>query len=69
MKAGHLCCSGMIDSFCKGGYSKLIMAVGDHEVGDNPWPAGSDVSRCYLQVKGVDAINSSARGGRAGSGN
>jgi len=51
LKAGHLCYSGMIDSFKKGGYSTLIMAVGDHEVGDNPWRAGSAVSRCQPQFR------------------
>lgn len=51
LNAGKLCYSGMIDSFREGGYSKLIMAVGDHEVGDNPWPAGSAVSRCQPQFR------------------
>ena len=51
LQAGKLCYDGMISSFKKGGYSKLIMAVGDHEVGDNPWPAGSDVSRCQPQFR------------------
>lgn len=51
LKAGHLCYSGMIDSFRKGGYSTLLMAVGDHELGDNPWPAGSAVSRCQPQYR------------------
>ena len=51
LEAGRLCYSGMITSFRKGGYSKLIMAVGDHEMGDNPWPAGSDVSRCQPQFR------------------
>jgi hypothetical protein len=51
LKAGHLCYSGMLNSFKTGGYSKLIMAVGDHEVGDNPWTAGSSVSRCQPQFR------------------
>ncbi len=51
LKAGHLCYSGMINSFKQGGYSKLIMAVGDHEVGDNPWAPGSAVSRCQPQFR------------------
>ena len=45
LQAGKRCYEGMIDTFQKGGYDRLLMAVGDHEVGDNPWPAGSAVSR------------------------
>lgn len=51
LEAGRLCYSGMIKAFRDGGYSKLIMAVGDHELGDNPWPAGSAVSRCQPQFR------------------
>lgn len=51
LKAGHYCYSGMIDAFRRGGYSRLIMAVGDHEMGDNPWAAGSAVSRCQPQFR------------------
>ena len=51
LQAGKLCYEGMIDTFQKGGYDKLLMAVGDHEVGDNPWPAGSAVSRYQPQFR------------------
>ena len=51
LQAGKLCYDGMIDTFEKGGYSTLLMAVGDHEVGDNPWPVGSDVSRYQAQFR------------------
>ncbi|MGE4490404.1 MAG: metallophosphoesterase, partial [Kiritimatiellales bacterium] len=51
LKAGNLCYSGMIKAFHDGGYSRLLMAVGDHEMGDNPWPSGSVVSRCQPQFK------------------
>jgi len=51
LEAGKLCYEGMIDTFKKGGYDKLLMAVGDHEVGDNPWPAGSAVSRYQPQFR------------------
>ncbi len=51
LEAGRLCYSGMMDAFREGGYSTLIMAVGDHEMGDNPWPAGSAVSRCQPQFR------------------
>lgn len=51
LQAGKLCYDGMIDTFQRGGYSNLLMAVGDHEVGDNPWPVGSDVSRYQPQFR------------------
>ncbi|QHI70954.1 hypothetical protein GT409_13120 [Tichowtungia aerotolerans] len=65
LQAGKLCYEGMIDSFKKGGYSKLIMAVGDHEMGDNPWPAGSAVSRCQPQFREAfaKAFNTNPDGG------
>lgn len=37
LKAGKQCYQSMIFMFNKAGYSTLLMAVGDHEVGDNPW--------------------------------
>lgn len=66
LKAGHLCYSGMIQAFKDGGYSKLIMAVGDHELGDNPWPAGSAVARCQPQFRQAFAreFNINPDGGR-----
>lgn len=66
LKAGHLCYSGMVESFRKGGYRKLIMAVGDHELGDNPWPAGSDVARCQPQFREafVKELNINPDGGQ-----
>jgi len=41
LQAGELCYTGMVNSFNEAGYSRLLMAVGDHEVGDNPWPPGT----------------------------
>ncbi len=51
LQAGELCYTGMVDTFKKGGYDKLLMAIGDHEVGDDPWPVGSDVSRYQPQFR------------------
>jgi len=51
LQAGELCYTGMVDAFNKAGYSKLVMAVGDHEMGDNPWPAGTAVSKCQPQFR------------------
>ena len=45
LQAGDLCYTGMVNAFHEAGYSRLLMAVGDHEVGDNPWPPGTAVSR------------------------
>ncbi|WP_226996589.1 LamG domain-containing protein [Thalassotalea crassostreae] len=51
LQAGKLCYDGMIDTFTRGGYDTLLMAVGDHEVGDNPWPVGSDVSKYQAEFR------------------
>jgi len=51
LQAGKLCYDGMVDTFERGGYSNLLMAVGDHEVGDNPWPANSDVSKYQAEFR------------------
>jgi len=45
LQAGDLCYTGMVDAFEEAGYPTILMAVGDHEVGDNPWPVGNAVSR------------------------
>ena len=56
----------MIQAFKEGGYSTLLMAVGDHEMGDNPWPAGSAVARCQPQFREAFAkeFNVNPDGGR-----
>lgn len=51
LQAGALCYSGMVNAFKEAGDSRLLMAVGDHEVGDNPWPPGEAVSRCQPQFR------------------
>ena len=51
LQAGELCYTGMVDAFKEAGYSKLLMAVGDHELGDNPWPPGTAVSECQPQFR------------------
>ena len=51
LQAGELCYSGMVDAFKEAGYSRLLMAVGDHELGDNPWPPGTAVSECQPQFR------------------
>ncbi|NQY62802.1 MAG: metallophosphoesterase [Alteromonadaceae bacterium] len=51
LQAGKRSYAGMIDTFQRGGYDKLIMAVGDHEVGDNPWPVASDVSKYQAEFR------------------
>ena len=44
LQAGDLCYTGMVNAFKEAGYPTILMAVGDHEVGDNPWPVGNAVS-------------------------
>ena len=51
LQAGELCYTGMVNTFNEAGYSRLLMAVGDHELGDNPWPAGTAVSECQPQFR------------------
>ena len=51
LQAGALCYTGMVGAFNEAGYSKLLMAVGDHEVGDNPWPPGSFVSKHQAEFR------------------
>ena len=51
LAAGHACYATMRDVFTRGGYPKIFLAVGDHELGDNPWPAGSVVARCLPQFR------------------
>ena len=43
-QAGELCYTGMVNAFQEAGYTRLLMAVGDHELGDNPWPPTTAVS-------------------------
>ena len=38
LEGGKLCYSGMLSTFRSGGYSNVLVAFGDHEAGDNPWP-------------------------------
>ncbi|MCK5175483.1 MAG: hypothetical protein KAR47_18960, partial [Planctomycetes bacterium] len=43
-RASHLCYGGLRNAFAEGGYPLMIVAVGDHEIGDNPWGPGSAVT-------------------------
>lgn len=36
LRAGHNCYTGMLKSFRLSGYSRVLLAHGDHEAGDNP---------------------------------
>jgi hypothetical protein len=66
LQAGELCYTGMVDAFKEAGYSKLLMAVGDHELGDNPWPPGTAVSKCQPQFREAFAkvFNINSDGGK-----
>ena len=50
-QAGELCYTGMVGAFNEAGYSTLLMAVGDHELGDNPWPLGSAKSKHQAEFR------------------
>lgn len=45
IEASRLCYEGLWDIVHKGGYDNFLMAVGDHELGDNPWRKGSEVTK------------------------
>lgn len=66
LQAGELCYTGMVNAFNEAGYSKILMAVGDHEVGDNPWPPGTAVSRHQGEFRKAfaDVFNSDPETGR-----
>jgi hypothetical protein len=51
LQAGALCYTGMVGAFNEAGYSMLLMAVGDHELGDNPWPPGTAVSKHQAEFR------------------
>ena len=55
LQAGSFCYGGMIDSFKKAGYEKLLFAVGDHEIGDNPWRENSEKSKHLNTFKKIMA--------------
>jgi hypothetical protein len=45
IQASHLCYGGMRNAFMEAGYDTMLVAVGDHEIGDNPWHVNSDVAQ------------------------
>ena len=51
LQAGELCYTGMVNAFNEAGYTQLLMAVGDHEVGDNPWHPGTAVSKHQAEFR------------------
>ena len=50
-QVGEFCYTGMVGAFNEAGYSTLLMAVGDHELGDNPWPLGSAKSKHQAEFR------------------
>jgi hypothetical protein len=44
LESSRLCYQGLWDIVHDGGYDHFLMAVGDHELGDNPWQKGSEVA-------------------------
>jgi hypothetical protein len=63
-KAGTLCARGIQQVFQEAGYPKIILAMGDHEVGDNDWHAGGSKARnLHVYRKSFsDVINCDAEG-------
>ena len=44
-RAGQKSYSGLLDVFRQGGYDRVFVAIGDHELGDDAWPVGSAKSK------------------------
>ena len=42
LEASKLCYTALNEIIYSSGYNEFLMAVGDHEIGDNPWPLGSE---------------------------
>lgn len=42
LEASKLCYTALNEIVYSSGYKEFLMAVGDHELGDNPWPKGSE---------------------------
>jgi hypothetical protein len=61
-KASHLCYGGLRNAMAAAGYDRLLVAVGDHEIGDNPWQPGSEVSRLVPEFRAghADVFNEEA---------
>jgi hypothetical protein len=45
LEAAKLCYTGLNELVLSNGFKEFFMAVGDHELGDNPWPLGSEASK------------------------
>jgi hypothetical protein len=60
--ASHLCYGGLRNATAAAGYDRLIVAVGDHEIGDNPWRKGSDVAKLVPEFRAghADVFNEEA---------
>jgi len=51
LEAGNLCYSGLLSTFRSAGYSKVLVAIGDHELGDNSWEKDSNKSTLQPQFR------------------
>ena len=45
LEAAKLCYTGLNELIYSCGFNEFLMAVGDHEIGDNPWPVGSEAPK------------------------
>jgi len=45
IQASHLRYGGVCNAFTKAGYDTMLVAVGDHEIGDSPWRVNSDFAQ------------------------
>lgn len=65
-RAAYMCYGGFRYAVERAGYDRILVAVGDHEIGDNPWPAGSAVARLVGTYKAgfADVFNRVGLGDR-----
>jgi hypothetical protein len=42
LEASELCYTALNELVYSAGFKEFLMSVGDHEIGDNPWPLGSE---------------------------
>jgi len=63
VQAGKNCYGTMREVWAQGGYNTMLMATGDHEMGDNPWNSGKADNLQYWREGFQDSFNRNATTG------
>jgi len=63
-EAGRNCYGTMEKLFAAGGYKKILVSVGDHEIGGNPWSTGSSKTKSisYYRATFAEVFNINTTG-------